>query len=155
MLTIEKGIPIPATTARKGNNIELLRSMAPGDSVFFDAPIIKKATRFYRVAKHLGVKVLIRREGTGMRMWRMADETYGTAGAVDPARVTKVARKKPLVIKRAQPVPKKVVKGLKAKATPSAADLEAQKKAKASRDKRYRESKKAVKAAQAVGATNA
>jgi len=74
MLTIEKGIPIPSTKERKGENVELLRSMKPGDSVFFDAPIVKKATRFYRVAKKLNVNVIIRREGLGMRLWLVGEK---------------------------------------------------------------------------------
>jgi hypothetical protein len=80
-LKIEKNIPVPTSSARKGHNIELLRQMQPGDSVFFDAPILKKATRFYRVAKQLKVKVIIRKEGNGMRMWRMPDDYEGASTA--------------------------------------------------------------------------
>jgi hypothetical protein len=145
MLTIEKGIPIPSTKERKGENVELLRSMKPGDSVFFDAPIIKKATRFYRVAKKLGVAVVIRREGAGMRLWLVGNKTKEVAPSTTPT----TKKGKAVVVKKAaaKKVAKKPVKKVKSIAAPSYEEHEAKKKAKASRDKRYRESKKAAKAA--------
>lgn len=160
MLTIEKDIPIPSTKERKGENVELLRMMKPGDSVFFDAPIIKKATRFYRVAKKLGVAVIIRREGLGMRMWLV-----GKKGETAKTTAPKVAKKSaPVVaakVKKAKKVaaPKKpakkakVVKAVKVAATDGAA----KKAAKAERDRRYKAKKKAALApiASSVAATAA
>jgi hypothetical protein len=145
MLTIEKGIPIPSTKERKGENVELLRSMKPGDSVFFDAPIIKKATRFYRVAKKLGVAVVIRREGAGMRLWLVGDKTKdGVAKSVKVEKVRLGDTKKNAVVTQITKTSKKKPKGKPVSL--KVADLD-KKKAKASRDKRYRESKKAAKAA--------
>jgi len=150
MLTIEKGIPIPSTKERKGENVELLRSMKPGDSVFFDAPIIKKATRFYRVAKKLGVAVVIRREGAGMRLWLVGEKgkligektktEYAPKAAKTAVKLDAV-KKQPKFLRNS-----KAAKAARRVASPKAVDLD-KKKAKASRDKRYRESKKAAKAA--------
>lgn len=70
-LAIEDGIPIPPATTRQGSNITLLKSMKPGQSVFFGAADVKKATRFYRVAKKIGVPIVIRKVEGGMRMWRI------------------------------------------------------------------------------------
>ncbi len=75
ILTIEKGVPVPPVTTRQGHNIALLKAMAPGDSVYFDAPIAKHATRFYRVAKKLNKRIMIRKDGiNGMRLWMLEDE---------------------------------------------------------------------------------
>ena len=131
MFTIEKGIPVPTTTARKGNNIELLNTMEPGDSVFFDAPIKKKATRFYRTAKHLGIKVIIRKDGEGMRMWKLGAATAAVTVVKAVIKVAPVESKKAKA-KKAKPVVKQAVEKVGSKT------------AKAARDKRYREMKKAA-----------
>lgn len=94
MMKIEKGVPIPATTARSGDNMDLLRSMEVGDSVYFDAPIAHKATRFYRVAKKLNVSVLIRKDGEGMRLWRTAGSEAARV-KVDPVAKAKPVAKAP------------------------------------------------------------
>jgi hypothetical protein len=159
MLKIEKGIPIPTTTARKGNNVEQLKAMEPGDSVYFDAPIKKKATRFYRVAKRLGVKVIIRVEGEGMRMWRVKEEESAdtkTLRKVEEVRET-IAKVRKGMRKRALGTGKsnKPISAKPAPAIPGnekgdvtfAAMEDAKRKAKASRDKRYREQKKLAKMA--------
>jgi hypothetical protein len=73
-LKIEHGVPIPPISTRQGNNIRLLQAMKPGDSVFFDKPIEKKAVRLYRVAKKMGIKIAIRKEAGGSRVWRMSGD---------------------------------------------------------------------------------
>ena len=79
-LTVEKGVPIPPVLVKQGANIALLTGMEVGDSVWWDLAEAKRAMRFYRVAKKLGLKILIRKvdendpQGPGVRMWRMAEE---------------------------------------------------------------------------------
>jgi hypothetical protein len=73
-LKIEHNVPIPPPVTRVGGNIRLLQSMKPGDSVFFDAPVAGKAVRFYRVAKSLGVTILLRKERGGVRLWLVSNE---------------------------------------------------------------------------------
>src|SRR5271166_6529975 len=74
---IEDGVPIPETTTRQGSNIVLLKSMKPGQSVFFGGADMKKATRFYRVAKKLGIPIEVHKveeKGVvGQRMWRVEE----------------------------------------------------------------------------------
>jgi hypothetical protein len=77
-LKVEKNIPLPQPTARQGSNIALLKSMQPGDSVFFDDPIATKAQRFYRVAQKLGISIVIRNVKDGKRMWRLPDKNNGS-----------------------------------------------------------------------------
>jgi hypothetical protein len=83
----EKGIEVPAAAARSGVNIDLLRAMPVGVSIWFSTKDAKKVTRFYRVAKKLGVTILIRKvgredpKGTGVRMWKMAN---GGKKSLDP-----------------------------------------------------------------------
>lgn len=72
--TVEKGVPVPPVTTRQGHNIALLKALMPGESIYFDAPIADRAVRFYRVAKRLGVRVMIRKDAGGMRLWRLPDE---------------------------------------------------------------------------------
>ena len=104
----DKGVDIPATSARQGVNIDLLRAMPVGTSKWFGAKEVKKATRFYRVAKKLGITIVIRKvtkedpRGAGVRMWR----TEGRV-AVDPiaAAEKRAARKSPTK-NRAKPKPK-------------------------------------------------
>lgn len=80
IFTIETGVPVPPVTTRQGHNIALLKAMAPGDSVYFDAPIAKHATRFYRVAKKLRKQIMIRKDGiSGMRLWMLGDEVADPA----------------------------------------------------------------------------
>ena len=73
-MQIEKGVPIPQVTARAGKNVQLLRQMEVGDSVLFPNVESKKVMRFYRVAKNIGFKVLLRKEGSGVRMWRVPQD---------------------------------------------------------------------------------
>lgn len=115
-LVIQHGVPIPEGQERSGSNMELLRKMDIGDSVFFDAPIAKNATRFYRVAKKLGIHILIRKEGAGQRMWRVAPN--GEAKEKKPA------------------APKKVAKPKAKKTAPPKAETKRERDAKAKREKR-------------------
>lgn len=143
MLKIEDGIPIPTQTARKGTNIEQLRAMKVGQSVFFDAPIVKRATRFYRVAKHLGAKIVIRKEGDGQRMWLIALPTTPMTTVMVPAReaatpVRKAAKKKAV---------KKVAKKIKrSKVSPPALKVttDVKRDAKNAKDRERRAAKKAA-----------
>ena len=147
MLTIEKGIPIPSTKERKGENVELLRSMKPGESVFFDAPIVKKATRFYRVAKKLNVNVIIRREGSGMRLWLVGGkEKDGVTKTVEVKKVRLGDTKKNVVVTQITKTNKKKTRALgegKSNRPVSAkvAELD-KKKTKAERDRKRRAAKK-------------
>jgi len=112
MMEFDKEVPIPTSVERVGVNIELLRAMEVGDSKWWSEEDAGKAARFYRVAKKLGIKVLIRKvgkadpRGAGTRMWRLeggpaavapADPLAAAAAAatraVKPKRVVKVAKK--------------------------------------------------------------
>jgi hypothetical protein len=129
---IEKGIPIPPTTVRTGSNINFLKSMVPGDSYFFKKEDVKKATRFYRVAKRLGIGIIIRKfidpkKGEGLRMWRVADGVK-TIGEIAPSLADPINKNAPSFA--ALPVKKKLTK-------------KQQQEAKRERDRRYRERKKA------------
>jgi hypothetical protein len=145
-LKIDKGVPIPTSTVRQGVNVSFLKSMEPGDSVFFDKDNIKKATRFYRVAKRLEIKIIIRREGDGMRMWRCVN----TAPIDQEVQHTYADEKEKAVDRASDPKPAKIkaVKAAKAKKKLKVKKVE-DKAAKAARDKAYREKKKAEKAAAA------
>jgi hypothetical protein len=96
-LKIERDVPIPALTTRQGQNILLLKSMKVGDSVYFDAPIKAKAVRFYRVAKKLGVRVIIRKDREGMRMWRVDDNAGEDIGSEALAQTNTRQRAKDMV----------------------------------------------------------
>jgi len=100
IFTIEKGVPVPPVTTRQGHNIALLKAMQPGDSVYFDAPIAKHAPRFYRVAKRLGIKIMVRKDAAGMRLWRLDDEVK-TDAQVILRRVSAAPKNKALFTKAA------------------------------------------------------
>lgn len=97
----DKGIPVPTTVERVGVNIELLKAMPVGESKWWPEDETKRAARFYRVAKKLGIGILIRKVGSsdprgpGVRMWRT---TEGPAPVGDPLlaaaeRATKAAKR--------------------------------------------------------------
>jgi hypothetical protein len=73
----DKGVTIPTSFERGGVNMDMLKAMAIGDSVWWPASDYKKATRFYRVAKRLGIPIVVRKvgatdtRGAGVRMWRV------------------------------------------------------------------------------------
>lgn len=64
-LKIESGIPIPIKAQTKFS--EIFRKMKIGDSFF---SLEKKS--FHAMAKQLGGNVATRKEGDGMRVWRIA-----------------------------------------------------------------------------------
>lgn len=57
--------------------MKLLASMEPGDSIWRPADEEGTLLRFYRVAKQINARILIRRvgaddpEGEGVRLWRI------------------------------------------------------------------------------------
>jgi hypothetical protein len=145
----DKAIPIPTSVERVGVNIELLRAMQPGESQWWSEADAKKAARFYRVAKKLGVPIVIRKvgktdpRGAGVRMWRreggpavvpmdplVAAAEAAARKAKKPA-AKKPAAKKAIKTKRAagtnsglEPAPHKVLK-TKAKRVRKAAATQA------------------------------
>jgi hypothetical protein len=142
MHEFDSDVPVPTTTVRLGSNIELLKGMTVGQSKWWPLEDMKKATRFYRVAKKLKLGIMVRKvdaedpRGEGVRMWRI-DKTEtdpiaaaaAAAAALQPAKPrTKPAVKKaaPKPVKRttkalaqavAKPAKKKAVK--RANAVPS------------------------------------
>lgn len=92
--TVEQNVPIPPVAARQGHNIALLKALQPGESIYFDAPIAKRATRFYRVAKKLNIQVMIRKDQGGMRLWRLPDDMvmHQPPRAAKPAKAKVVAK---------------------------------------------------------------
>jgi hypothetical protein len=75
---VTKNIPIPALPVRPpGKNMRQLSSMEIGDSIWKPTSEEKTLLRYYRVAKMIGAKILIRKvgpddpEGPGVRMWRI------------------------------------------------------------------------------------
>lgn len=86
----DKGVPVPTAVERVGVNIEMLKAMEPGESKWWSEEEAKKAARFYRVAKRLGIPILIRKvgakdpRGVGVRMWRNDGAATGIVVAADP-----------------------------------------------------------------------
>lgn len=76
----DKGVPIPTEIVRPGVNMEMLKAMEVGESKHWPAAEAKKAARFYRVAKKLGIPILIRKvgkedaRGPGIRLWKVDPE---------------------------------------------------------------------------------
>jgi hypothetical protein len=107
-LKIEKGVPVPPVAVRVGGNEKLLQEMEIGDSVFFDKPIAARATRLYRVAKRMGLKIVLRKEPHGTRVWMMGPMDTSNAPVANtgkaPTKATgKRARRRnePLIIEKA------------------------------------------------------
>jgi hypothetical protein len=102
----DKEVPIPTTVERVGVNIEMLKAMEPGDSKWWSEADAKKAARFYRVAKKLGIPILIRKvgaadkRGPGVRMWR---NDGGIVVPADP--IAQAAEKAARAVKKAPKVP--------------------------------------------------
>jgi hypothetical protein len=115
----DKGVDIPTASSRTGVNVDLLRAMPAGTSKWFSTKEVKRATRFYRVAKKLGIVILIRKvgkedpRGAGVRMWR-TDATRDAAH--DPiAAAERKAVKRPAKKAAKKPVPKAKKKAAKPK----------------------------------------
>jgi hypothetical protein len=71
---IDKNIPLPETPTRAtaAENYKTLLAMEAGDSIFF--PHLKNlqvSNRFYNVARRRGMKITVKEEGDGARMWRV------------------------------------------------------------------------------------
>lgn len=65
-MKIEKGIPIPARHIHTP-----LIDMVVGDSYFIEGDVDKLRNSAYQAAKRLGIKLTSRKEGKGMRIWRV------------------------------------------------------------------------------------
>lgn len=78
--SVEKGVPIPPIVTKPGANVSLLSEMEPGDSRWWPLTDAKRVMRFYRVAKKMNIKILMRKvgeddpQGPGVRMWRIAQD---------------------------------------------------------------------------------
>jgi len=70
---IEKGFPIPETKSHK-TSIAVLRTMDVGDSFFLDGEAHNSPAIYaWRAqASKSAIKISIRKEGNGMRLWRVA-----------------------------------------------------------------------------------
>jgi hypothetical protein len=126
----DDNVALPTSTVRQGSNIEMLKQMKIGQSKWWPLDDMKKATRFYRVAKKLGLGIAVRKvddtdaRGEGVRLFRIDKEedpiaaaAREAAAAVQPKAVKKVAKlpvkkmpmKKVPVVKKS--APKRKVKG--------------------------------------------
>jgi hypothetical protein len=68
-LKLEKKIPVPRTGKTTGMT-DLMQKMAVSES--FRLPDGLKAAHPHAYARKLGIKVTVRREGDGYRVWRIA-----------------------------------------------------------------------------------
>jgi hypothetical protein len=114
----DKGVEIPTASTRTGVNVDLLRAMPVGTSKWFSSKEQKRATRFYRVAKKLGIVILIRKvgkddpRGAGVRMWRTdatRDAAHDPIAAAEKKAVKRTA-KKPAAKPKPKAKPKKAAK---------------------------------------------
>ena len=67
---IEKSVPLPGRKV-PGNPRELLAKMEPGDSFFVPQRDEKEGNRLRAAARYHNIKLAIRAEGDGMRVWRL------------------------------------------------------------------------------------
>jgi len=97
----DKGVAIPNAVERVGVNIEMLKAMEPGESKWWSPDEAKKAARFYRVAKKLGIPIIIRKvgakdpRGEGVRLWRNDGEIVVAADPLAAAAEKAAAAAKP------------------------------------------------------------
>lgn len=66
-IKIVSDVPMPKGRASKGSLTEALRTMKPGDSFVYEKPSSVTTT-----ARRVGVKVIMRKNGTKYRVWRSA-----------------------------------------------------------------------------------
>ena len=66
---IERDVPPPRLDPRI---LYLIEDMQPGDSRFFNAEPQNVKVSTWRRAKRLGWLITVRREGDGMRVWRLS-----------------------------------------------------------------------------------
>ena len=73
---IEKGVPMPAwSTKHEGPpKTAAFRAMEVGDSFLLPdcEPTDKNVMSWRQVARNVGSKAAVRKEGTGVRIWRVA-----------------------------------------------------------------------------------
>lgn len=67
---IEKGIPIPEHYYVKGTSA-VLKEMQVGDSILLEDGSITVRNRWYQAALREGVRVTIRKQEGGSRLWRI------------------------------------------------------------------------------------
>lgn len=68
---IEKDVPRPAARSRKNEWTELLQKMNVGDSFHLNMPSQSVWSKFSVLVKKVGIKISIRVENNGCRVWRI------------------------------------------------------------------------------------
>jgi len=71
--TIEKDIPFNGVTQGRGKWAKLLKKMKIGDSI--KVKDRKEANSFYTAARTLGIQLGSRKNGTGVRVWKLGKLT--------------------------------------------------------------------------------
>jgi hypothetical protein len=66
-ITIESGVPLPPRFANGTGMTAAFRAMKPGDSFFHKGNRVTPAN----LARQAGIKVAIRKEGDGFRIWKV------------------------------------------------------------------------------------
>jgi len=64
---IEKGVPIPSPRRKNDGITYMFRCMEIGDSFYSES----ETASFHVLAKRAGVKICVRTEGLGKRVWRI------------------------------------------------------------------------------------
>lgn len=67
---IEKAVPLPKRKVSEDHR-KLLTKMEPGDSFFVPQRDQKEGNRIRAAARYHNIKLAIRAEGDGMRVWRL------------------------------------------------------------------------------------
>ena len=110
----DDNVALPTSTVRQGSNIEMLKQMKIGQSKWWPLDDMKKATRFYRVAKKLGLGIAVRKvddtdaRGEGVRLFRIDKEEDPIVAAAREAAALQPA--KPKAVKKAAKAPAKPAK---------------------------------------------
>lgn len=71
MHVIEKGVPIPPSSGGGRKPKYPWREMKVGDSFFVEGEPIKLRNSLYPLATRHNIKLTIRTEGNGVRVWRV------------------------------------------------------------------------------------
>lgn len=85
-IKIEKGIPAPTQTSRRGVIAQTLKAMEVGDSFIFPLngrSCVSQKAAIYQHAKDAGVRVVARNEGDSFRVWKVAATRDGDNHAKD------------------------------------------------------------------------
>lgn len=72
MIIIEKGIPMPAPARLGTGKASKLLEMEVGDSVYLEEYTSSQANGITYKARKAGYKFTIRKEETGVRIWRVS-----------------------------------------------------------------------------------